>query len=168
MLRFSPKAPRSELGLAVWKYPVHVLAYGFGTGLVPVAPGTAGTLVGVVLFRAIAQLRPAYYAAVTAVLGAAGIFICEQTANDLGMADPGAIVWDEIVGYLVAMYRLPVSWGWVVFGFVVYRIFDVWKPYPIGLIEEGFGVGTGIMADDVVAGVYAWCVLQLVRWGQKR
>ena len=151
-----------------WKYPVHFLAYGFGTGLAPVAPGTVGTLVGVVFFRIMAPLRPAYYWAIVAGLGAAGIFICEQTANDLGMRDPSAIVWDEIVGYLVAMYRLPPRWNWIVAGFVVYRAFDVWKPYPIGMVEERFGIGTAIMADDIVAGFYAWCVLQLVRWGLRR
>jgi phosphatidylglycerophosphatase A len=154
--------------LAWWKYPVHFLAYGFGTGLVPFAPGTIGTLVGVALFRVMATLPRGYYVAITVVLGVAGIFICEQTANDMGMHDPGAIVWDEIVGYLVAMYRQTWHWGWVVGGFAVYRLFDIWKPYPIGLIEEGFGVGTSIMADDIVAGIYAWCVLRLVRWGLKR
>ena len=154
--------------MALWKYPIHLLAYGFGTGLVPFAPGTAGSLVGVALFRAMATLPRRYYVGITAVLGVAGIFICEQTANDVGMHDPGAIVWGEIVGYLVAMYRLPRDWGWVAAGFVVYRLFDIWKPYPIGLIEEGFGVGTSIMADDIVAGIYAWCILQLVRWSLKR
>jgi phosphatidylglycerophosphatase A len=154
--------------LAWWKYPVHLLAYGFGTGLVPFAPGTAGSLVGVALFRAMAALPRRYYVGITAVLGVAGIFICEQTANDMGMHDPGAIVWDEIVGYLVAMYRVPRDWGWVAAGFVVYRLFDIWKPYPIGLIEEGFGVGMSIMADDIVAGIYAWCILQLVRWSLER
>lgn len=154
--------------MAWWKYPVHFLAYGFGTGLVPLAPGTIGSLVGVALFRVMATLPRGYYVAITAVLGVAGIFICEQTANDMAMHDPGAIVWDEIVGYLVAMYRQTWHWGWVIAGFVVYRLFDIWKPYPIGLIEEGFGVGMSVMADDIVAGIYAWCVLRLVRWGLKR
>ena len=148
--------------MPVWKYPVHLVAYGFGTGLAPVAPGSFGTLVGVGLYRIMGSLRPLHYWSVTAVLWLVGVPICEQTAADLGAHDPGAIVWDEIVGYLVAMYRLPQSWGWLAAGFVVYRFFDVWKPYPIGVVEEGFGVGVSIMADDVVAGIYAWCVLHLV------
>ena len=154
--------------MALWKYPVHLLAYGFGTGLVPGAPGTVGTLVGVALYWVMAPLRAAYYWAITAVLGTAGVFICEQTANDLGMRDPGIIVWDEIVGFLFAMYRVPREGRWLALGFVVYRLFDVWKPYPIGLIEEGFGTGVSIMADDIVAGIYCCCVLHVVRWAMRR
>ena len=148
--------------MPLWKYPVRILAYGFGTGLVPGAPGTAGTLVGVALYWVMAPLRPLYYWAVTSVLAIAGVFICEQAATDLSARDPGMIVWDEIVGYLFAMYRLPRDWRWLAAGFVVYRLLDIWKPYPIGMIEEGFGVGVSIMSDDIVAGIYAWCVLHLV------
>lgn len=151
-----------------WKYPVHILAYGFGTGLAPVAPGSFGTLVGVALYRAMGALPPLQYWAVTSTLWIVGVPICAQTAADLGAHDPGSIVWDEIVGYLVAMHRLPRTWGWLAAGFIVYRLFDVWKPYPIGLAEDAFGVGVSIMADDVVAGTYAWCVLQMVRWTIKR
>lgn len=154
--------------MALWKYPVHVLAYGFGTGLVPVAPGSAGSLVGVALYWVMAPMRAVQYWAITALLGTAGVFICEQTANDLGMRDPGMIVWDEIVGCLFAMYRLPRDWRWLAAGFAIYRLFDIWKPYLIGLIEEGFSVGVSIMADDIVAGVYTGCVLHLVHWAMRR
>jgi phosphatidylglycerophosphatase A len=154
--------------MPLWKYPVRILAYGFGTGLVPGAPGTAGTLVGVALYWVMAPLRPLYYWAVTSVLAIVGVFICEQTATDLSARDPGMIVWDEIVGYLFAMYRLPRDWRWLAAGFVVYRLLDIWKPYPIGMIEEGFGVGVSIMSDDIVAGIYAWCVLHLVHRVMRR
>ena len=66
------------------------------------------------------------------------------------------------------MYRLPRDWRWLSAGFVIYRLFDVWKPYPIGIVEEGFGPGVSIMADDIVAGIYCWCVLLLVRWRMGR
>ena len=154
--------------MPAWKYLVHFVAYGFGTGLTPVAPGSFGTLVGVGLYRVMSSMRPLYYGLITGLLWVLGVPICEQTAADLGAHDPGAIVWDEIVGYLVAMYRLPRSWGWVATGFVLYRLFDVWKPYPIGVVEEAFGVGVSIMADDVVAGIYALCVLHLGRWASQR
>jgi phosphatidylglycerophosphatase A len=148
--------------LPLWKYPVHFIAFGFGTGLLPGASGTFGTLPGVVLYRVMASLSPLRYWAITSLLWLIGIPICEQTAADLGAHDPGAIVWDEIVGFLVAMFRLPRDWGWLAAGFVVYRLFDVWKPYPIGYVEESLGAGFSIMADDVVAGAYAWVVLHLV------
>ena len=115
-----------------------------------------------------APLRRVQYAAVTAALWVAGVYICETTAGDLGMKDPGSIVWDEIVGYLVAMFGLPFRWQWVAGGFVLYRLFDVWKPQPIAWVEDEFGVGVSIMADDVVAGIYAGVVLHLIRWLSKR
>lgn len=154
--------------MPIWKYPVHLVAYGFGMGLAPVARGSFGTLVGVGLYRVMGSLRPLHYWSVTALLWFVGVPICEQTAADLGAHDPEAIVWDEIVGYLVAMYGLPRDWRWLLGGFAIYRGFDVWKPFPIGLVEDRFGLGVSIMADDMVAGVYAWCVLHLVYRAMRR
>ncbi len=128
---------------------VHLLAYGFGTGLSPVAPGTVGSLVGVLLVWLMKPLTPPVYAGVTGVLFVAGIYICGRTARDLGATDPGSIVFDEIVGFLVAMYLLPATWPWLLSGFIIYRVFDIWKPWPIPVIEEGLGLGTAIMVDDV-------------------
>jgi phosphatidylglycerophosphatase A len=156
------------MSLAWWKHPVHALAYGLGTGLSPVAPGTVGTLVGVALFWVMAPLPPAVYAAITVALALAGVFICGQTAHDLGLKDPGAIVYDEIVGFLVAMYLLPRDWRWVAAGFVVYRLFDIWKPWPMRVVEKSLGVGGGIVADDIVAGLYTLAVLHLARWALER
>ena len=148
---------------AIWKYPVHFLAYGFGTGLMPFAPGTFGSLVGIVLFWFMAPLHPAVYAGVVAVLFMAGILICGVTARDTGAVDPGFIVYDEIVGFLVAMYMMPADWRWIAAGFVIYRLFDIWKPFPIHAVEERLGLGTAIMADDVIAGFYTLLVLQAAR-----
>ena len=148
---------------ALWKYPVHLLASGFGTGLSPVAPGTFGTLVGVLLVWLMAPLAPLVYAGITAVMFVAGIFICGQTARDMGAVDPGAIVFDEIVGFMVAMFMLPATWPWLLAGFVLYRLFDIWKPWPMHMMEEKMGLGTAIMADDVVAGLYTLAILQAAR-----
>ena len=103
------------------------------------------------------------YAIVVAVMFVAGIFICGQTARDVGAVDPGFIVYDEVVGFLVAMYLLPAEWRWVVGGFVVYRVFDIWKPFPIHWVEDKLGLGSGIMTDDVIAGIYTFIVLHVVR-----
>ena len=148
---------------ALWKYPVHLLAYGFGTGLSPVAPGTIGSLVGIPLVWLMASLAPPVYAAITAAMFIAGIFICGQTARDIGAVDPGAIVFDEIVGFMVAMYMMPATGPWLLAGFLVYRVFDIWKPWPIHLVEEKLGLGTAIMVDDVIAGLYTLAILQVVR-----
>ena len=153
---------------ALWKYPVHFIAVGFGTGLSPIMPGTVGSLVGVLFFWFLAPLPPATYALIVLAMGLAGIWICGQTALDRKVTDPGFIVWDEVVGFLVAVYLLPRSWYWIAAGFVLFRIFDIWKPYPIHRVEEGLGVGTGIMADDIVAGLYTLSILHLLKLAAER
>ena len=132
------------MNFPLWKYPVHALAYGFGTGLAPFAPGTFGSLIGVALFWFLAPIGPGPYAVIVVVLFLAGIFICGQTARDTGAIDPGSIVYDEIVGYLVAMYMMPADWRWMLVGFIIYRIFDIWKPFPIHFVEKNLGLGSGI------------------------
>ena len=147
----------------IWQFPIHALAYGFGTGLMPFAPGTFGSLIGIALFWFMAPMRAISYAGVVVVMFIAGILICGQTASDVGAIDPGSIVYDEIVGFLVAMFLLPRDWRWIATGFVVYRIFDIWKPFPIHYLESHLGLGSGIMTDDVVAGLYTLMVLHLSR-----
>ncbi len=146
---------------ALWKYPLHWLAYGLGAGLVPVMPGTFGSLVGIGIYWLLSRAGAAAYAGVVAVLALFGIFICGRTARDLGAIDPSVIVWDEVIGMLIAGYLLPRDWRWIAAGFVLFRLFDVWKPYPIAAVEDAFGVGTSIMADDVLAAIYVFAILQL-------
>lgn len=151
------------MNFELWKHPIHFLAYGFGTGLAPYAPGTFGSMVGVGLFLLMAPLPPLSYAAGVLVLFILGIYICGSTARDFGATDPGFIVYDEIVGFLVAMYMMPADWRWIAAGFVLYRTFDIWKPFPIGWIEDKVGLGLGIMADDLIAGLYTLIILQATR-----
>ena len=92
-----------------------------------------------------------------------GIYICGQTARDTGFIDPGFIVYDEIVGFLVAMYLMPREWRWIAAGFIVYRVFDIWKPFPIQAAEAIPEIGTAIMADDIIAGIYTLVILQIAR-----
>ena len=139
------------------------MAYGFGTGLAPFAPGTFGSLIGVALFWFMAPLGAGTYAGIVIVLFVAGIFICGQTARDFGELDPGFIVFDEVVGFMVAMYLMPREWRWIAAGFIIYRIFDIWKPIPIHIVEEKLTLGTAIMADDLIAGIYTLLVLQIAR-----
>ncbi len=143
-----------------WRNPVHLLAFGFGAGASPVAPGTLGTLMGIPLFLLLQHLPFTGYLVSTAILFLAGVRICGRTARDLGDKDPGGIVWDEIVGYLITMTAAPAGWGWMIAGFLLFRVFDILKPWPIGLIDSRVAGGTGIMLDDALAGVYALAALQ--------
>ncbi|HCD03701.1 MAG TPA: phosphatidylglycerophosphatase A, partial [Methylophaga sp.] len=94
----------------------------------------------------------------------AGIWICQQAVNWLKQDDPSAVVWDEIVGYLITMIAAPAGWQWMLLGFVLFRLFDIWKPWPISLADRKLHGGFGIMLDDVIAGVFAAMVLQLCHY----
>ncbi len=145
--------------------PHQWLAFGFGAGLAPWAPGTAGTLVGVPIYLLLAPLPLSGYLAAVAGLGLIGVWACDKAAAELGEGDPSAVVWDEIVGLLVTLTAAPAGWRWVAAGVVLFRVFDILKPWPIGAIDRRLEGGRGIMLDDVLAGLCAWAVLQgLARW----
>lgn len=142
--------------------PVHFLAFGFGLGRMPVAPGTFGTLAGIPFFLLLQPLSLAAYLACVAAMFLAGIWLCHRTARDLGVHDHPGIVWDEIVGYLVTMTAAPAGWPWLVLGFVLFRVFDILKPWPIRHFDRRVPGGLGIMLDDVLAGVFAAAIMQAV------
>ena len=142
--------------------PVHLLAFGFGTGCSPKAPGTVGTLLAVVLYLPLAYLPLGIYLAITAAVIVAGVAICGMTARDLKTHDHPGIVWDEIAGYLVTMIAAPAGWGWALAGFALFRLFDIWKPWPISWLDRRVSGGLGIMLDDLAAGAMALICLQLV------
>lgn len=141
--------------------PHHWLAFGLGSGLSPWAPGTVGTLAAIPLYLVLAPLPLGWYLGLLASISAIGVWACERTARDLGQEDPSAIVWDEWAGYLLAMTAAPSGWPWVLAGFAAFRLFDIWKPWPIGPAERLRPAGLGIMADDLAAGAMAWGLLQL-------
>jgi len=151
-----------EQAKPVMTNPVHFLAFGFGAGLSPKAPGTMGTLVAVPLFLLLAYLPVYAYLALITAAFLVGIYLCGRTASDLGVHDHGGIVWDEFVGYWITMILVPVTWYWVLAGFVLFRVFDILKPFPIGWLDKKVGGGLGIMIDDVLAGVYALICLQVL------
>ena len=153
------KAPAS-----VWRNPVHFLAFGLGSGAAPWAPGTFGTLAAVPLWYLMAQTSLPVYLLLTLVAFVIGIWLCGRTSRDLGVHDHGGIVWDEFVGYWITMIAVPVNWIWAVLGFVLFRLFDIWKPWPIRPVDRKVHGGLGIMLDDVLAGVFAALVLQGILW----
>ena len=151
---------QSALPAAIWRHPLHVCALGFGVGAVPVAPGTFGTLLAVPLYFLMQPLALSWYLAIVAALFIFGVVCCHVTARNLGVHDHPAIVWDEIVGYLVTMTAAPRGWPWIVIGFVLFRFFDIAKPWPVRQVDHRIGGGIGIMLDDVVAALYSALVLQ--------
>jgi len=155
-----PDQPRPN-----WRHladPVHLLALGFGTGLAPVAPGTFGSLVGLALALALAPLGLGWNLAAVALAVLAGVWICGESARRLGVHDHPAIVWDEVAGMMIAMLAAPAAWWGVPLAFVLFRAFDIAKPWPIREIDHGMRGGLGIILDDVLAGVFAALVLLVV------
>lgn len=140
---------------------IYWLAIGFGSGLASKAPGTAGTLVAVPIYLAMNYMVLWQYLALVFVLFIAGIWICQVAAKQLGVHDDPSIVWDEIVGYLITMIGSPPGWFWVIAGFVLFRLFDILKPWPIRFIDKKVKGGMGIMLDDVLAAVFALIILQI-------
>ncbi len=144
---------------------IHFFAFGFGTGKAPFAPGTFGTLAAAPIYLLLREADVTVYAAVTIGMFAFGVWCCGVTERDFGQQDMSAIVWDEIVGYLITMFMAPIGWEYVLAGFILFRLFDIWKPFPIRTLERRTSGGFGVMLDDVLAGVYAWLGVQmLARW----
>jgi phosphatidylglycerophosphatase A len=146
-----------------WRRPAHWLAFGFGAGLLPWAPGTWGTLAAVPLYLLLAPLPLAAYLLLVGALFGLGVWACGATGRDLGVHDHPAIVWDEVVGLLVALAGIPADWGWVLAGFVLFRVLDILKPWPVGLLDRRLQGGLGVMLDDLVAGLMVAGLLHLAR-----
>ncbi|EHK90150.1 phosphatidylglycerophosphatase A [Aggregatibacter actinomycetemcomitans] len=141
--------------------PIHFFALGFGSGLLRPAPGTWGSLVGVILG---ALLLPALGAKIffilTALCFVIGIWLCERTSHDMGVHDHGSIVWDEIVAVFLVLLAVPqISLLWCAIAFVTFRLFDILKPYPIRYFDEKLTNGFGIMADDILAAGYSIVII---------
>lgn len=144
------------------KHPIHFLALGFGSGLAAKAPGTFGTLAAVPLYLLMTSLSLPWYLGLTCLSVVAGFYICGKAAKDMRVHDHGAIVWDEVAGLLITMIAAPEGWVWLLVGFGLFRLFDIVKPWPIRWLDAKVEGGFGIMIDDVLAGIFALIVLQLL------
>jgi phosphatidylglycerophosphatase A len=142
--------------------PVHFFALGFGTGLAPFAPGTFGSLVGLAFALALAPLGLWWNVLAIVAAVAAGVWICGESARRLGVHDHPAIVWDEVAGMMITMLAAPEAWWGAPLAFVLFRAFDIAKPWPIREVDHGMAGGAGIMLDDVLAGIFAALVLLVV------
>ena len=144
--------------------PVHLLALGLGSGLAPKAPGTAGTALAVLLYLPLITLPWYLYLVLVVVLCGVGVWLCGESARRLGVHDHPAIVWDEIVGFFVTMFLAPSGWVWILLGFVLFRLFDILKPWPIRWLDRQVKGGLGIMVDDLLAGLFSLGILQLIAY----
>ncbi|WJW76224.1 phosphatidylglycerophosphatase A [Thiohalobacter sp. IOR34] len=159
MKRHPPVPPR------LLRDPGHLLALGFGSGLAPVAPGTFGTLAAIPLWWLGSQLSLSLYLGLLLLLSLLGIWLCGRTARALGVHDHPAIVWDEFAGFLLTMAWAPAGWIWLLLGFGLFRLFDIWKPWPIRFLDRRLGGGLGIMLDDLLAGAFAAVVIYGLGYG---
>jgi phosphatidylglycerophosphatase A len=143
-------------------HPAHLIALGFGAGLAPFAPGTWGTLLSWALCAlAMLAVPPVIVAFAAIPLFFLGVWACGKTGRDLGVADHGAMVWDEVVAFMPLAAIASAAWWLQAVAFVLFRLFDVWKPYPIALVERNVKGGMGVMVDDAMAAAYAYVAFLL-------
>lgn len=136
------------------------IAFGFGSGLSPKAPGTVGSLVGVALylFLSLFLSGSAIFGVLILCFGM-GVWACDKTGRDLSVADHGGMVWDEIVAMMLVLLFMPPSLVLYGLAFAVFRLFDIWKPFPINWLEKKYKGGFGVMVDDVMAAIYSIALL---------
>ena len=142
--------------------PVRCLAFGLGSGLAPKAPGTFGTLAAVPFYLLMTDLSLSTYLLLVVLAALVGIYLCGKAATDLNVHDHPGIVWDEFVGFWITMIAVPPQLGFILLGFLLFRLFDIWKPWPIKWVDKHVHGGFGIMLDDILAGFMALAVMQLV------
>ena len=146
-------------------HPAHFFALGFGSGLAKKAPGTFGTLAGFPMFWLISAYTFSVQLIIIFLLFIIGIYFCGKTGKTLGVSDHGSIVWDEIVAMMFVLALVPENWIVWSAAFLLFRLFDIWKPFPIRQLDARLKNGFGVMFDDLLAAVYAIaCLLPLTTW----
>jgi phosphatidylglycerophosphatase A len=147
-------------------HPAHLIAFGFGSGLAPRAPGTVGTLLGWPLFWLITAAAPDRPNQIILLLAAflLGVWACGRTGRALGVADHGGMVWDEIVAFALVLSFTPAGWTWMALAFALFRLFDILKPWPIRMADRNLKNGFGVMFDDLLAAGFAMAVLKGLQW----
>ena len=151
-------SPDATQRRALLRHPAGWIACGFGSGLSPFAPGTAGSLAALLPWLALRELPLPWFVAVLVLALALGVWACGWAVRTLKITDPSVVVWDEFVGLWIALAPLvwwPRGWPWVICGFALFRIFDILKPWPVSWADRKVPGGLGVMLDDVIAGVYA-------------
>ncbi len=146
---------------SIWQNPLHFIAFGFGSGALPIAPGTFGTLMAIPFYLALAPLSTPFYITIVFMCTLAAIWLCGRVSREIAVDDHQGMCLDEIIGFLVTMTGAPHHIGYLFAGFLLFRLFDIVKPWPIGWLDTHLHGGTGMILDDVLAGIYSLCILQL-------
>lgn len=148
----------------LFKHPAHFLALGFGTGLAPIAPGTVGTVIALPMYWLISGYALTAQLAMIAFAFLVGIYFCEVAGKAIGVSDHSSIVWDEIAAMMLVLTITPMQLEWWLAAFLLFRLFDILKPYPINICDEKIKGGFGVMFDDLLAAIYAIIALKALLW----
>jgi phosphatidylglycerophosphatase A len=147
---------------AVWRNPLYFIAFGFGSGAMPFAPGTFGSLLAIPFYLVLSSLPLSAYLIFLACFIIATSWICSRVSREIAVHDHPGMCIDEFAGFFVTMINAPPGWIWVALGFVLFRLFDIWKPWPISFIDEKIHGGFGMILDDVAAGIAAMLIIQVL------
>lgn len=149
---------------AVWHNPLYFAAFGLGSGAMPFAPGTFGTLFAIPFYLLLAPLSLSAYLFFTIFFIIASSWICDRVSRETHTHDHPGMCIDEFAGFFVTMIHAPRGWTWIVFGFLLFRLFDIWKPWPIRVMDEKIHGGFGMVLDDVAAGLVAMFIIQITAY----
>jgi phosphatidylglycerophosphatase A len=148
----------------IWQKPSHFIAFGFGSGAMPIAPGTFGTLMTIPFYLAIRSFPTSIYVLIVILVALASMWLCERVSKEINVDDHQGMCLDEFAGYLVTMIGAPHGVIWIVLGFILFRVFDIWKPWPVNYVDTHVHGGIGMILDDVLAGIYSLIVLKILTW----
>lgn len=162
-IQFKPKAipPVPD---EVWTSVVYFIAFGFGSGTMPFAPGTFGTLMAVLFYILLPPMTLTNYAIGLIVFIIASMIICEYVSRRIHVHDHPGMCLDEFAGFFVTMFNAPSGWSWILLGFILFRLFDIFKPWPINVLDKHVPGGFGMVLDDVVAGIFSCAIIQALAW----
>jgi len=149
---------------SIWHKPTHFIAFGFGAGALPWAPGTFGTLLAIPFYLALRPLPLIAYIIAVILIALGSIWLCEKVSKEIQVEDHQGMCLDEFVGYFVTMTGVPFGLGWIILGVILFRIFDILKPWPIQQIDAKMKGGAGMILDDVLAGIYSCIILHILAW----
>lgn len=148
----------------VWHSPLYFIAFGFGSGAFPIAPGTAGTVVAAFFYLGLRYLPLGEYLLFTVIFSLVSIWLLDYLSREIQVHDHPGMCLDEFAGYFVTMINAPWGFAWMLLGFILFRLFDIWKPWPISWLDEHVHGGFGMVIDDIAAGALAMIIMQLLHW----